>query len=265
MTNAIDRSPFRQDSYALSDRRTLLSDAVKALQRVRSPKRLMHIMESLTLELGFRHFAIIEHCDLGSDQPRLVCFQNYPVSWANHFITQRLYLHDPVLRACLTTGMGFQWSEIRRMIPLSGPQRKILASARREGLGGGFSVPYNVPGERRGSCSFAVRCGRDVPCANLLPTSLIGGFAFHAARKLLRRNLRPMPTDLTDRQIECVILAGHGKSDSVIGQLLGLSKNTVTNYLTAARQRFGVATRQQLLIAALFEGLIGFPDVVMRQ
>lgn len=65
--------------------------------------------------------------------------------------------------------------------------------------------------------------------------------------------------------MECVILAGQGKSDSVIGQFLGLRKNTVTNYLTAARQRFGVAARQQLLIAALFEGAIGFPDVLTRQ
>ncbi len=249
----------------LADHLTFLTDAIRALQRVRVPARLTNLMEASTLELGFRHFAIIEHGDLRPGPPDMVCFQNYPSLWAEHFIAGQLYLHDPVLRACLTTGIGFEWSEVPRMIRLTGFQRKILAGARREGLGAGYSVPYNVPGERRGSCSFGLRYGRDMPRANLLATSLIGGFAFHAARRLLQPGRASDPVELTPRQIDCLVLAGHGKSDSVIGQLLGLTKNTVTNYLTAARRRFGVATRQQLLIAALFEGVIGFPDIVARQ
>lgn len=257
--------PVQFDSCSSADHLPLLSEAVKALQRARSPKRLTNVMEALTFELGFRHFAIIEHCDLKPGPPQIVCFENYPPIWADHFIARQLYLHDPILRACLTTALGFEWSDVPSMIRLSRLQRKILASARREGLGGGYSVPYNVPGERRGSCSFGARFGRDVPRASLLPASLIGGFAFHAARKLLRPDVRIEPVALTDRQIQCLILAGHGKSDSVIGQLLGLSKHSVTNYLTAARQRFGVATREQLLIAALFDGIIGFPDVMIRQ
>ena len=264
MLNKIKESSYGNLSFSL-DHPIILDDALKELQRIRSERRLTNIMGALTLELGFSHFAIIEHGDLRLGPPRVICFHNYPPVWADHFINGRLYLHDPVLRACLTIGIGFEWSEIPHMIRLNALQRRILACARREGLGAGFSVPYNVPGERRGSCSFGVRFGRDMPRANLLPASLIGGFAFHAARKLLRPDQHTEPIDLTDRQIECVILAGHGKSDSVIGQLLGLSKNTVTNYLTAARQRFDVATRQQLLIAALYEGIIGFPDVLLRQ
>lgn len=257
--------PLRRDARLSFDHLTLLNDAVRALQRIRSERRLTNVMEDLTVELGFGHFAVIEHGDLRLGRPRIMCFQNYPPVWADRFINERLYLHDPVLRACLTIGIGFEWSDVPRMIRLNAMHRRILACARREGLGAGFSVPYNVPGERRGSCSFGVRRGSDMPRVNLLPAGLIGGFAFHAARKLLRPGQHTEPIDLTDRQIECVILAGHGKSDSVIGQLLGLSKNTVTNYLTAARQRFDVATRQQLLIAALYEGIIGFPDVLLRQ
>lgn len=222
-------------------------------------------MESLSLELGFRHFAIIEHGDLRPGRTRLVCFDNYPPIWRDHFIADQLYLHDPVLRACITTGVGFEWSDVPDMIRLTGIQRRILACARREGLGAGYSVPYNVPGERRGSCSFGVKFGRDMPRANLLPASIIGGFAFHAARRLSRPDLLRSAIELTQRQIDCLILAAHGKSDSVIGQLLGLSKNTVTNYMTAARHRFGVATREQLIVAALFDGVIGFPDIISRQ
>lgn len=244
---------------------TLLDHAVRALRRVRSPQRLNHIMEALTCELDFRHFAIIEHGDLRLGMPQIVCFENYPPIWRDRFIEDQLYLHDPVLRACLTTGLGFEWSDVPRMLRcLTGTQRRILACARREGLGLGYSVPYNVPGERRGSCSFALKFGRDMPRANLLPASIIGGFAFHAARRLLRPGPRLSAVELTPRQIDCLILAAQGKSDSVIGQLLGLSKNTVTSYMTAARQRFGVATREQLIVVALFDGVIGFTDILTR-
>lgn len=99
---------FYHDFCVLADHLTLLYDAGKALQRLRSPKRLMNIIEALTLDLGFLHFAIIEHCDLHAGPPCFVCFRNYPPIWADQFVARRLYLHDPLLRACLTAGIGFE-------------------------------------------------------------------------------------------------------------------------------------------------------------
>ena len=93
---------------------------------------------------------------------------------------------------------------------------------------------------------------------------LIGTFGFEAARRLAKDDrgfLRPSAA-LSDRHRECIILSAKGKSDSVIGQLLGLSPKTVNAYVEEAKRRFGVATRTQLVVRALYASEITFHDVV---
>jgi LuxR family quorum-sensing system transcriptional regulator CciR len=67
---------------------------------------------------------------------------------------------------------------------------------------------------------------------------------------------------LTDRQRECIILSARGKSDSVIAQLLGLRPKTVNAYMESAKKRYGVATRNQLIVRALYASEITFLDIV---
>lgn len=221
-----------------------------------------HLLDDATRDLGFDYFALIHHTDLRRSSPDIVRVDSYPTVWAEHFIGNQLYLDDPVLRAAAMTAIGFPWSAVPTMIKLRGRDRQILESAGREGIGTGFTVPFNVPGERRGSCSFATRSGRGLPTHALPAAQLVGLFAFEAARRLSREGCVPTPLPrLSRRQRECLILAGQGKSDGVIAQLLGLSENTVANYLAAARARYGVATRVQLVACALFDGEISFVEL----
>lgn len=64
----------------------------------------------------------------------------------------------------------------------------------------------------------------------------------------------PLATALSPRQIECVALVAQGKSDWEIGQILGLSRDTVHEYVEAARQRYGVRRRTQLVLWAVRDG-----------
>lgn len=143
-------------------------------------------------------------------------------------------------------------------------QHEILERAKSYGLVSGFTVPSNIPGHRMGSCSFATKYGQEVPQRNLLAAELLGAFAFHAARRIASSDSIASTSigHLSRRQRECVILAAQGKSDGVIAQLLGLSQNTITNYLTHARARFKVADRTQLAVAALYAGEIDFREVI---
>jgi LuxR family transcriptional regulator, quorum-sensing system regulator CciR len=143
-------------------------------------------------------------------------------------------------------------------------QRGILESARDEGIGEGFTVPINIPGEINGSCSFATRFGKTLPHNYLIFAQLLGSFAFQAARRL-RQKVSPntdsqMPR-LTPRQRECVVLVGNGKTDWEIATILGLREDTVTKYLNAARERYGVARRMQLVVAAIYDGQISLGEL----
>ena len=151
------------------------------------------------------------------------------------------------------------------MILLTASDQKILDLARNEGIGDGFTVPAHVPGEAHGSCSFAAETGVRLPEEHLPLVQLVGAFAFEAARRIRRfREPDVPPPRLTDRQRECVMWAARGKSDWEIAQILGVGHETVIQHLKQARERYGVGKRTLLAIHALFDGSIGFLEVLRR-
>lgn len=193
----------------------------------------------------------------------MIHIDNYPAAWAEHFIQTGLFLEDPIFRASLTTNLGFSWEDVAELINMSPSQRGILEAARREGLESGFTVPANIPGEAHGSCSFACARDRSFPTDSLLAAQLIGTFAFNAARQIFcaRCTIRCQAVHFTERQRDCVTLVAQGKTDWEIGKILGLKKDSVTKIVEAARSRYDVANRTELVVAALFDGQISFNEV----
>ena len=70
---------------------------------------------------------------------------------------------------------------------------------------------------------------------------------------------------LTPREAECVALLAQGKTDWEISVILGLHEDTVTKYLKAARNRFGVTRRTQLAIAAVTHGQLSLDELATWQ
>lgn len=185
-------------------------------------------MEACARELGFDYYAILHHVDLRNAPASLIHIDNYPTKWSEHFIRSRLFLEDPVLHASLKTNIGFTWDCVPKLVQLRSKQSRILEAARREGLGSGFTVPANIPGEAHGSCSFAGAVGRSFPTECLLAAQLVGSFAFQAARRIcyLRCPTHYPAAQLTPRQRDCLELVAQGKTDWEIGKILGLCKRT---------------------------------------
>src|SRR5690606_15927007 len=162
--------------------------------------------------------------------------------------------------------VGFSWSKLSSLIDLTPRDRRILDLAALRGIGDGFTIPAHVPGESNGSCSFATVAGRAISEEHLPLAQLAGAFAFEAARRIwqVRETGLAPPPRLTDRQRDCVVWAARGKSDWEIARILGLSHETVIEYLKRARERYGVTKRTMLVIHTLFDGTISFADVVKR-
>lgn len=236
---------------------------IRNVRKLRSEDELAEALDSLTEELGLRYFALTHHVDVRRSS-NAIRIHNYPPGWAEWFDEQRLGSTDPVHRASNLTSVGFAWSELEGMLPLTEADRRVLDAARREGIGEGFTVPAHVPGEAHGSCSFACGAGDLLPEDHLPLLQLAGAFAFEAARRMRRMQLSRTPVVLTDRQRECVMWTARGKSDWEIARILGISQETVGEHLRNARERYGVGKRTVLAIHALFDGTIGFLDVVRR-
>lgn len=227
---------------------------------------LAKALHEITEELGFGYFALTHHVDIRHAPQPAIRLDNYPKDWAEYFDAHGLGSSDPVHRASHLTGVGFAWSKLPGLIELTPRDHEILALARRNGIGDGFTVPAHIPGESNGSCSFATHADLEIRPDKLPIAQLVGAFAFEAARRLWRmRGAVAPPRPLTDRQRDCVLWAARGKTDWEIAKILGISQETVINHLRHARERYGVTKRTMLAVAALFDGTISFTDVLKRR
>jgi LuxR family quorum-sensing system transcriptional regulator CciR len=240
---------------------------IRIVEDVRNVDDLAAGMQAVTTELGFQYFALTHHVDVLAAEGTAIRLHNYPVRWADYYDRNALGVSDPVHRASHVTSVGFCWSRMPEMIPLTAEDRRVLAMGREEGIGEGFTVPANVPGEARGSCSFASEAGRPI-VADLLPMAqLAGAFAFEGARRLWteRGHLpKPPPPALTDRQRDCLLWAARGKTDWEISRILGVTEETVARHIKLACARYGVSKRTLLAIRALFDGTLTFTDIFRR-
>lgn len=223
-------------------------------------------LRAITLDMGFQYFALTHHVDVVGAGGSAIRVHNYPARWAEYYDANTLGVSDPVHRASHMTSIGFRWSHIPQMIPLTPRDRTVLLLGRDQGIGDGFTIPANVPGEARGSCSFANEADRPM-AEDMLPLAqLTGAFAFEAARRLwaVRRSGVVPVQPLTDRQRDCALWAARGKSDWETSRILGLSEETVALHIRHGCERYGVNKRTLLLIRALFDGTFTFSDIFGR-
>jgi LuxR family quorum-sensing system transcriptional regulator CciR len=221
-------------------------------------------LDDVGRELGFRFFALVHHVSLRRTAPRLIESSNYPPVWSEMFVGRHFFVDDPVLHASQRTVTGFAWSDVGRLLPLRRKHRDILAQSRREGMGEGITIPANVPGEPNGSCSFATKVGRALPCRQrLYAAQLIGLHAFERARQI--KGLPHAETQvphLSPREEDCLRLLVGGASDKLIARQLKLSPETARRYIKTARGAYGAATRTELVVRALRDGLVSFDELL---
>ena len=236
---------------------------IRPLFSARNLDDVENVLQSVCKMVGARYYAIAQHVDRHEDGWPGHRIHNYPEHWVVWFDDQRLGRDDPVHRASQKSLIGFRWSRVREIITLSARDGQILDAARGYGLGGGFTIPANIPGEVLGSCSFVAANDDDLDDAVLPYAQIAGQFAFETVRRVSGLQRTPAAA-LTERQIECVLWVGRGKTDWEIARILGVSHSTVIEHLRNARARYAATSRAMLPVRALFDGALSFADLFRR-
>lgn len=231
-----------------------------AASRCQSEAALHSLLQEVTQELGFQYFALLHHASLNRRHGHLIRFDNYPLDWQQEMRETHLFEYDPIHAASGRTNIGFIWDDVGRYVTLTATHRSILMRSRRFGLVNGFTVPANVPGEPSGSCSFARASSRSISKAGLHCAELIGAHAFFAARRLRGLPSTGRRAHLSRRERQCLRLLANGKTDWEIGAILGLSPETVRQYVRHARISYDVVSRAQLVVFGLRDAWISFDD-----
>ena len=227
-----------------------------------SLEQLRTLLADAARDLGFDHFALLDHPSLERPRPGLVRLDDYPDAWGRELQGLAADIGDPVHLASRRSNTGFGWCELRRLVRLERGHKAILARSRHHGLGGGFTVPANVPGEPPASCSFAVRVGRELPVARLDCAERVGAEALRAARRLRPCSAGPLRPRLSRRELQCLRLVAMGKTDWEIGIILGISVETVHQYVKRARAAYGVVSRTQLVVLGLRDDWLSFGEAL---
>ena len=239
---------------------------------LRNPADLEALLQSITKEMGFDHFALMQHVDLTPFEKelghmttgQLIGLSDYPESWVEQYIGDNIVTYDPVLLASHRTNVGFAWSDLDKLIQMQNVHYEQLERGRKAGIGNGFTVPSNVPGESNGSCNFVVKSGRDLPEKELMMAQLVGSYAFEAGRSIIThaKTIITGRTKLTPRQVECIVLVGRGKTDWEISRILGIAESTVKDYINDAKSRYNVVKRVQMVIRAIYDGYLPLSELL---
>lgn len=240
----------------LSDRFAEAARSCPDLQNLRA------LLGDVALELGFHYFALLDHSSLTGPGAGLLRIDNYPEDWVEELVDRAYATDDPVHLASRRANTGFGWFELPKLIRIERRHRTILSRSRHFGLGAGFTIPANVPGEPSASCSFAVRTGVELPAGRLPTTEAIGAHALNAARRLRQCPAPPPRPRLSRRELECLRLVAMGKTDWEAARILGLSIETTRQYVKRARAAYDVVSRTQLVVRGLRDAWISFEEAI---
>lgn len=236
-----------------------------SLFEIETANELKDALKQASQRLGFDHFALSLEARTSDDADTQMLLHDYPDEWAKVYTSFDLAGRDPVRRACDKAFGGFTWEDIGQLIPMTRGDRQMLAVGRECGIGDGFTIPRHLPGMARGTFTFAVAPDRGLPHHWLVAAEYLGTLALTSALKISGMSRPVALPRLSDRQRECLLWVARGKTAAETAIILGISSETVIQHLKMARERYEVHCSQSLILAALFDGLIGFGDVFKWQ
>jgi len=249
---------MNHEPLALGDISRRAFDAVATAQHASTLSELNGVIGNTFKTLGFDIYLGVNAVDATGRPNVELLFGQAPDDWYAHYRDHGYEKNDGIIREMLRSTDPLFWSDLAGRRTISDVELRVLNEAGEFGLKNGFMTPlHNLDG----SISAVLLMGDsiderdpDVRAAAHLLSLYYGsiGRRLMAASKGQRSRSRP----LTPRQRECLLWVRMGKSSSDIGDLLGLSAETVNDHIAAACQRLGVRTRVQAVAEAAVHGFI---------
>ncbi|MTJ79877.1 MAG: transcriptional regulator [Telmatospirillum sp.] len=233
----------------------------RACEDISSIDDLWKALDWIVRRIGFAWFALIDPSNPGFKTTGCMPLVSFPEAWREEYIREQFYRDDPARHASANCVLGICWHRVGETASLSRRQRHILQRARCHGLMSGFTMHVRMPGEPAAAFSVGRPSETPVTARESSAIRLTGLTIFEHARRL-RSGPGTDRVALSRRQIDCIALVAQGKSDWEISRILGLSRDTVHEYIEAARRRCGVHRRTQLVLRAIHDGYLTYDTVL---
>lgn len=158
---------------------------------------------------------------------------------------------DPLPDIALNRGAAFRWSDAPRIAKLSVKQKNFLAT-----IGEGIGVPCTGPFARAGFVGVGEpHEGVVIDDAHVRKVQVAAQLCFQRYCELVSVRDEE-PPDLSQRELDVIRWIGEGKSNAVIAEILGITKNSVDSYVKRIFAKLGVSDRTAAAVKAVALGLI---------
>ena len=184
---------------------------------------------------------------------RLLTNIGMPRVWERHY-RARLYKIDPLPSLSLQHAAGFSWPEATDAAELSADERRYLKIAARFGMARGVGVACYGPHGRSGFYGVAWPFKRKPQRRVVQAVQMIGQTSFQRYCQLIQPINEVQP--LSNRELEVLSWMREGKSNTVIAQILDISRASVDMYVRRIFAKLEVTDRTGAVLRGYAMGMI---------
>jgi LuxR family quorum sensing-dependent transcriptional regulator len=251
MFDATDQIHMQDPNIAI-ERHTL--DFVQSVEAMDDAQAIADAFQQFVVGLGMRTACCMKVPEQGEDVSEHVLMNTNPEGFVEQYVERDFVKRDPMVVEMFRTYRPYAWSDVLERREFDKLEKEIFHSGSDFKMNFGFVVPiYGVSGYTGLASITAESDELTQPTRAALQLSSI---YVHNKLLALRRSGEVKRINLTPRESECLRWAACGKSDWDISEILKISEKTVNFHIENAKRKFGVATRVQLVVAAIRQGTL---------
>jgi len=187
---------------------------------------------------------------------RIAQSSGYPEDLVLRYLSTDLWDNDAVPRYARGHPMPFFWFDVQKEISLTSEQKAAISEFASRGIRNGLAIPVFGPNGRNGCVSVAIEDGRaKFSDSEIAEYQAVSQIAHQRFCELLDQHQTELVT-LSPREAEILTWVARGKSNGVIGEILGISPNTVDTHLRRIYEKLDVSDRTTAAIRGIGCGLI---------
>lgn len=203
-------------------------------------------LKNLAADQGFSHYAFLS---LAGEQ--INYFGDYPQTWEQLYLKERLDKLDPVITRSRQNTGTFNWSASEWMNSNNTGLKAFATNAAEHGIVHGLTISARASFDTQLILSFCSPDHPQVPTSHSTSDAIAFVMGLHyRLTPVLGAHSNSIFSPLSSRETLCLIWAAKGKTAPETATIAGLSPRTVQHYLDAARAKFNASNVSQLIAIA---------------
>ena len=235
-----------------------IKDFELAVGEAETPEAIWAVFSEYFRDTDVQRLVYLHLPPLGAADSRNVRLraEGFPEELVGRYIGERLYRDNPMLRHAHQDVEPIYWDEIPTKGPVNERERAFLEAFNLANIGDGVGIHVYWPNGRSGQCGLGFRRGvRRLEPAVLKDFQWVCQLAHLRYCAMLVPTLGPLP-ELSIRETEVLAWVARGKSNSLIGEILGISSHTVDAHLRRTFLKLGVFDRISAAVRGIGVGVI---------